>query len=495
MLAMLTTPTTPTTLTTPTTPFMTSVPLKPSIHDAFTSFFRRAAHTLLTSVLRNTPHKAPFDAAFTGSVRKILVLRHDKLGDMIVTLPALTLLREHFPSSSAEKVSEKVSEKMNEKMNTVELHVLASPTNAGVLCPRFHENQHTNQHAIQHLDKRVDKLFIWDGTLKALPRLAWELRRERYDMVLCFVLYKMTNKGLLVNVLVGSKPRKITLAHPTDNSALQGASRDRYQAFFNTFIATPPEQPMVRLLAHFVCTLTGTDPATRLPSDAALQPLFHIPLSDEHRSRARAWFDGIAASTEKFKREKIILLNLSAGMPFRQWSFERNSACIQGLRALADRTNERFLIVLNAAPSERAQAERLCALSFHASGGSYASEKLSYDASTRTNSSSSTNVVALPATRDVLDLCAAVELADVVITPDTSVTHIATACGKPSVVLYTTISLSPQWMPVGVAHRVLCAPATEPIEAITAEQVVAAFAELLVEISADSSVDGQAILP
>jgi ADP-heptose:LPS heptosyltransferase len=324
------------------------------------------------------------------TVKKILVLRYDKLGDMVVTTPMLRLLQERLPHA--------------------ELHVLASPRNAALLA---HDTTITTTH-------------VWDGSWQALMRLARTLRRERFDLVFCTVFYKMTTMGAVTNLLVGRKPCKITLREQR---------ADKYAVWFNAQIPLEREQPMSALLVQLVCAAFGwpyTPAMTR----------FHVVTAEAHRTAAQHWFEHEVGANE------CVLYNLSAGAPYRQWSFERHEAFLRAFSAAFPALQ----IVINATGSERPSAERLAAL-FHA-------------------------VRVLPATEDIVQLCAYVACVDAVITPDTSITHIANAAHKPLVVMCTQLSGGAQWLPFGVPYRAVLADGDAPVESIRPEQVMAAFAEL-----------------
>lgn len=100
--------------------------------------------------LLNKRTKSAFDPA---GVKKILILRNDKIGDMIVSTPLLRELKAAWPD--------------------VEIHVAASSVNHDIIrdCP--------------HVSKTMlwDKCNLWNNL-----RVIRQLRRQRYDLVLSMSL-------------------------------------------------------------------------------------------------------------------------------------------------------------------------------------------------------------------------------------------------------------------------------------------------------------------
>ena len=60
------------------------------------------------------------------------------------------------------------------------------------------------------------------------------------------------------------------------------------------------------------------------------------------------------------------------------------------------------------------------------------------------------------------DFAAVLSFADLVVSPDTSIVHIAAALGKPVVTLTGQGDLATEWTPWGVPHRVVIGPGLVP---------------------------------
>jgi ADP-heptose:LPS heptosyltransferase len=148
------------------------------------AFRKNIVYPLLRLIFRNPVSDAPIDL---NRVNRILILRYDRIGDMIVTTPVLRTLKRLNPR--------------------IRLDVLASNSNAEIV----------------QQNPFVDNLLIlktsWLGLLRQIVRL----RRQRYDVVLNFIFNRTTGPGLLAN-LVAPHGYKV------------GQGPERYAFYFNRLI-------------------------------------------------------------------------------------------------------------------------------------------------------------------------------------------------------------------------------------------------------------------
>lgn len=84
---------------------------------------------------------------------------------------------------------------------------------------------------------------------------------------------------------------------------------------------------------------------------------------------------------------------------------------------------------------------------------------------------------------------AALGLADIVVTPDTSTVHAAAAMGRPTVVLYPKAETAVAWSPWGVPHRWLSSGTG--MNGISVEEVYDAIIDLYTEITAEGGTTPQ----
>ncbi|MBC8145437.1 MAG: glycosyltransferase family 9 protein, partial [bacterium] len=110
-----------------------------------------------------------------STVRRVLLLRYDAIGDMITTLPTIRTLKRLNPD--------------------IEVDVMASPKNRRVV-----END-PNVTRILELRNRPDQ-FVSD-ILKA--------RRVGYDVVICCIFGKATKIGIIANWIGGTRAIKTTI--------------------------------------------------------------------------------------------------------------------------------------------------------------------------------------------------------------------------------------------------------------------------------------------
>lgn len=261
-----------------------------SLELAWRRFWIRAITALL-------PRRAGLPPRPDWSARphKVLFLRHDRLGDMILTTGALRAIASSHP--------------------TVTLHVLASPLNAPLLAH----------------DPTVDRVLVFDrrrlGRYLATMR---QLRRERYDAVVDCMVTAPSLTTLLLMLATGA-PHRIGAAGRGDDRAVTIAvPRPAW--------AVHMADKLAALAAAFGVDVAGVDRAPRLV------------ISDEERREAEASWAGTGDG-----RGRRLLVNISAGLAFRRWPAERYVAVIR--RALEHDATLRVIVI--ASPAEAALGEQV----------------------------------------------------------------------------------------------------------------------------------------
>ncbi|HVZ41431.1 MAG TPA: glycosyltransferase family 9 protein [Candidatus Kapabacteria bacterium] len=141
----------------------------------------------------------------------------------------------------------------------------------------------------------------------------------------------------------------------------------------------------------------------------------------------------------------MVAINISAGDPSRYWTPEK-------WRALIGELSRRFNVVVLAAPDDRELADEICTTRRTAR-------------TVRTDS--------------ILEAAAVVDRARVVISPDTSIVHIASARNRPCVGLYPPGNENAaRFAPLSDRHRVLMPAQEETLAAIPLEAVYEAVLAL-----------------
>lgn len=167
------------------------------------------------------PSDAPPTPLDPAAVRRLLLVRHDAIGDMVVTLPAIAYLRALLPHADVD--------------------VLASPRNASLLDG----------------DARVSHVYVNDHRSTTWPRIVRTLRRRHYDLILSPIGSRGLREGLFAAAVAdrhtvrASLPRRAQYvalfthyAPPVDRSEPIAA---RMLTFVAEFIRRPPSVPPPRL--------------------------------------------------------------------------------------------------------------------------------------------------------------------------------------------------------------------------------------------------------
>ncbi len=153
-------------------------------------------------------------------------------------------------------------------------------------------------------------------------------------------------------------------------------------------------------------------------------------------------------------KDKLVGLNISAGKPERTLSVEENARICAGV------LKRGFMPVLMYAPPDFARARQISAHPL------------------------AKGAILAPKTPDVLYAIALIRELFVLITPDTSMVHFASAMGVPVLALYTANDWNcNRWLPWGVPYRFCQSKDHDTMDGIDIGEVLAKFDELVAEIS------------
>jgi len=326
---------------------------------------------------RNLPSPLEFG---DGAPRiRVLYLRYDRIGDMILSTGLLRAIARSHPN--------------------VIVDVLASPENAPVL------DGNPNVGSVIIADRRRPGSY-----LTAFRRI----RLGRYDAILDCQIFSPSTTTLIMMLASGARHR-IGLAGRGVDQALT---------------IPVPRPPGARHYVEHLAALATPFGVT----DAPWRPEIFLSAAE------------LALAESRWRAARRLLVNVSAGKATCRWPEDRWATVLRALRARDD-----LDIVLTAAPADAAMAERL------AGAGGARFER----------------------TRSVREVFALVAAADVVLTPDTAITHAASAFAKPSVVLFPR-NRADVWGPyhtggVGVAAS------GGTLESLPVEPVQEALASVLLE--------------
>ena len=322
---------------------------------------------------------------------RVLFLRHDRIGDMILSTGVLRAIAEAHP--------------------TIALDVLASRSNAPVLSnePYLHE--------VIPFDKQVPLTF---------PSMLAGLRRRGYDAVIDCMVTAPSLTTLLLMLASGARIR------------IGVANRG------NDFAYTLPVPPR-ESAEHIVDKLGALATAFGLePSRLDLRPRVRLTAAERERGE-RVWR---VETHDRAPSGLRLLVNISAGRAHHYWPDDRFVKVIQAARERARDAD----IVIVSSPGDRPRAATIAA-----DGGAR-----------------------FVADRGIRDAMSIVSRADIVFTPDTSISHACSAFDKPAVALHPR-GFAAIWGPYETQGRAV-ESSTDRVADITADEaarvLLARFASL-----------------
>ncbi|MBC8042002.1 MAG: glycosyltransferase family 9 protein [Rhizobacter sp.] len=255
-------------------------------------------HTVFRWWFRNAPARLPLNLMH---VRRLLIMRRDMIGDMVITTSLIRTLYEKNPD--------------------LEIDVFASPQNKII---------------VQH-NPRVQRVFASPVPSRELLGDLPALKARDYDAVLCLSYTGATKDGLIANFI---SPRAVKAAvYETRNA-------DLYKSLFNAQIDIgradgEPREPLYLALHRFASQLFGFE----LKPQEIKQELYFSGADEEN---AKAF---IAA----MHLNRFIVFNISARKAFRMWGVEN---CCRFLLQVSEAYPD-LQFVITSAPAEREAAEEL----------------------------------------------------------------------------------------------------------------------------------------
>jgi ADP-heptose:LPS heptosyltransferase len=185
-------------------------------------------------------------------VKRVLIVRNDVLGDMIVSTPIFNAIKALNPA--------------------IEIDVVASPQNVSII-----EN-----------DSRLSHIIIYENTWRFWFNL-WKLgRKRRYDVVLSLIFGTPQTQGFIANIASSRETLKLSVQRQA-----------KYECFFSRTVRVPQD---AHISEQWLCValdafeLNGQSPSCHITLELHSQPLVEAFLKEK----------GI-------EEKKFILINLSAG--------------------------------------------------------------------------------------------------------------------------------------------------------------------------------------
>jgi ADP-heptose:LPS heptosyltransferase len=335
------------------------------------------------------------------SVKSILILRPDKLGDMIATIPAIHALKKMFPH--------------------LRIELLASPKNVSMI----------------ERDPDIEQIHLYSkNILKDWP-VIMRLRKKKFDIVYDPICYDSTT-GMLLAKIIGNESVK---------AAARKQNLQRYYDYCRPFLVDGDDHNIDNGLLIF--EVLGVRPET-------VDPFRTVYIPGGSRAVADRFYQSLPSS-DRFR----VGLNISAGSPTRTLSIEKYISITDAI----NRRHPEFEFIVICVMDQRKEAERLVS-SIKAKGH------------------------LVPENLSLLDVSAIVGRLDMLISPDTSLVHIARLMKVPVVGLYSGHGRNFRfWRPYRQKHGAVVARSIYDIHDIEPDEVVEEFELLLTSITQkDSSI-------
>jgi ADP-heptose:LPS heptosyltransferase len=326
-------------------------------------------------------------------VRRLLFVRHDKLGDMIISLPIFHNLKKYYPDIEID-----------------------------ILCGR------DNNMIIDH-DPHISRVFFYKKKpLTDLKSIA-EMRRSKYDAIVDMTFGESVTATILLS-LIGPGAFKL------------GAGKLRLVPFFDRVVdgrdAGGPH--IIRSTASILSLFDIS------PDDCDLVP--KIYLIDEDERKGRDFLD-----TLRGEHDLLIGINLSAGRPARTWPLDNYSELIGMLKSRF----ESAAFILSTAPNERWKMQKI-------------------------GDTHQQRVYAVPSGCSIREIAGLLKHLDFLITPDTSIGHLASCVNLPSLAMYPgNVQNFAVWRPFNPCVRAVNSPDLYRIEYLEPEPVFEEFCRLVGE--------------
>lgn len=234
------------------------------------------------------------------SVRRVLFLRHDKIGDMVVTLSTFHTLKRFYPQ--------------------IEIGVLASKTNALV---------------VKH-DTSVSRVFIHRKTPAGLLRTFRDIRSQRYDVV--------------IDLMTGASVTSLIIAMAAAPGSYRfGVGKEAFARYYDHYsLEWRNHELKLHISEVFRSPLIPFGiPLPKGVLDGKIQ------LSDAEKQRGREVFERIRNP----RYQKLVLLNPSAGKLDRTWAADK----FVRLVGVISRAYPAVQFVVSYAPAEIKLAKQMAA--------------------------------------------------------------------------------------------------------------------------------------
>jgi ADP-heptose:LPS heptosyltransferase len=278
----------------------------------------------------------------------------------------------------------------------------------------------------------VDNVYFYEKNFLKIIRLIFKLRKKKYDYICNLVAYPSFTFGIVAR-LIGPK------------AVRAGGDQEQFSYFFNRLVDLPPKMETHMLKRLFI-----------LSSDITGEEISNIEtpwisITQVVEEKANILFKKISLQLNS-KNPRFVLLNLSAGLERREWQPEK---CIEFLHTAVNKYKNKidcWAIITD--PKKPGNAVQLV-------------EK-----------SNNPLVIQVPVQNDFRVMMALMQKCYLIITPDTSFSHAASAMGTHILNLMIGENII-TWAPYGVKYKIVSSDDPLTLKELPVERVLQGFDELM----------------
>jgi len=290
----------------------------------------------------------------------------------------------------------------------------------------------------------VDGLLIADKNPLTWMKLIYRMRKRKYDVIINLVTHPSFTFGLIARL---GGPDAVRIA----------GDQEKFSYFYNRNIELPPKTDIHMMKRKFlVC------------QDFISQDLSNIKTpwvdySPEIKNRAKKLFENALNNLRIGPdMKKLAAINLSAGMDRREWPVDKYVEYLKVQIKKYDAEIGGWVVFTDPGKPEKTR---------------YLLEQLNQDRDYPFKRC----ITDLPPQSDFRVIMEFLPFIAVLLTPDTSIAHAASAMGTPLLVM-TIGENKTVWDPIGVTSRIIFSEELYSLENLPVEQVVDEFDRLMSDI-------------
>ena len=280
----------------------------------------------------------------------------------------------------------------------------------------------------------ADHLYIFQKNPLKILSLILEIRKKKYDLIINLVTRPSFTFGVVARL---GGPAAVRLA----------GDQDEFSYFYNRIVELPPKSDIHMQKRKF---LLCNEIIKEDKSDTIIPWVEYG--ADIKTSVEQLYLQCLTDLGLNYNQSKVIAINLSAGLARREWTLDKNVDLLKNLIPKYKNKIDGWIVLTNPAkPNEATELVRLV---------------------------DSSRIIAIPPQSDFRIIMEFLTYVTALITPDTSVTHAASAKGTP--VLVMTIGENVKiWDPLGVVHEIVFSDDYFSLKSLPVDKVIVGFENLM----------------